>query len=284
MKPFNVTLIRPEGTVHVQALLEAAEYLHYAVMRAGYASVLSTNRIYADTHNIVLNGHLLTDRHLEELPADTILFNSEQLVNKDGWYFKGAYRQLIKKFFVWDYSLRNMAEIDHARKFHIPFLFCPELMRAKTPRGNDGLLYFYGIMTERRKRLMQALRDEGVQSEWLFGKYAAERDALIFNAWAVLNISHTEAIGTFEPIRCFYPLINGIPVISETSSDPTYDLYKDYLFTFTARNLARGVAELYRDKAAFEQAAAEKAAAFRATSSADALAKAVAFYRDSLSL
>ncbi len=285
MKPFNITLIRPEGYLHAAALTEVAQYLHSCLVGAGYPSALTTNTIHPDAHNVVLCAHMLDKAFFDQLPPDTILFNSEQLRNKDRWHADSPYRQLLDKFFVWDYSLQNLSEIDHARKSHIAFFFCPDLARNKIPRKKDGLLFFYGLTTERRLLLIKEIDAAGVPVEILFGKYEAERDALIFGAWAVLNIGHTENLATFEPIRCFYPLINDIPVISETyAADPTFDIYKDWLFTFEPRDLAAGIAALHRDPAEFERQAADKLARFHKTSGVEAVVEAVDIYRRALNL
>ncbi len=283
MKPFNVTLIRPDGYVHTLALLEAAEYVTACLTAGGHAAGLTTNVIDPDRHNIVFCAHLLERTHLQAVPADTIIFNSEQLRDKAGWHFGGFYRDYLERFYVWDYSLANLGEISHGRKDFIPFLFARELARVTHTPVPGAPLLFYGRITERRAQLIEDIKSAGVPVEIAFGLYGAERDAAMVRAWAVLNIRHTDALTTFEPIRCFYPLTNGVPVISESSaSDPTFGLYEDWLVTFDKAALPQAVAALYRDKVGFSAIAAEKAAAFRTTSGVEPVLDAVAAYAKSL--
>src|SRR5579871_6261652 len=131
MKSFNVTLIKPDDYLHSLALSEAAEYLHYELLRCGFRSELTRNTIDRGAHNIVLCAHLLeTDEEFQNLPADTILFNSEQLLNRKWMVFNPPYLAALDRFYVWDYAIKNLPEINHANKFFIPFLFCPDLVRA----------------------------------------------------------------------------------------------------------------------------------------------------------
>jgi hypothetical protein len=179
---------------------------------------------------------------------------------------------------VWDYSLRNLPEIKHQRKAFIPFLFCPELVR-KTPRRPGPALYFYGILPERRLRILAALGEAGVPVETVINTYGEARDAEIFKAWAILNMRQYDVVTTFEAVRCSYALNNGLPVISETAAnDPTFALYEDWIFSFASGALVEGVAKLYREPDAFARAAQEKLEAFRGTSAKDVMAEAVDAY------
>jgi hypothetical protein len=226
----------------------------------------------------VVCGHVLADTTLDALPTGTIIFNSEQLFHREGWYLKPAYSAALARCYVWDYSLRNLPAIGHDRKAFIPFLFCPELVR-KAPRQPGPALYFYGVMPERRCKLVAGLEAAGVPVEIVAGKYASERDAEIFKAWAIFNMRQYDVVTTFESVRCSYALNNGLPVISETAvNDPTFALYEDWIFSFDTGALVEGVAKLYREPDAFAHAAAEKLGAFRTTSSKEIMAEAIDSY------
>jgi hypothetical protein len=278
MANFNVTLIKPDGYLHSLALAEAAEYLYWSIAAAGHRPALTTNRLFNDAHNVVVCGHMLPDEALAALPADTIVFNSEQLFHREGWYLKPAYSAALARCHVWDYSLRNLPAVGHDRKAFIPFLFCPELVR-KAPRQPGQALYFYGVMPERRRRLVAGLEAAGVPVEIIAGKYTGERDAEIFKAWAILNMRQYDVVTTFEAVRCSYALNNGLAVISETAgNDPTFALYADWIFSFDTDALVEGAARLHREPEAFARAAAEKLDAFRATSSKETMAEAIDAY------
>src|SRR5580658_1993350 len=122
-KPFNVTLIQPRGYVHSLALKEAADYVDATIRQCGYASSRSSNRIANGVYNVIFCGHLLAAEVLPQIPADSIVFNSEQLDEVNDWHFAtGVYRQILEKHYVWDYSAANLLHIHHSNKCQIPFL------------------------------------------------------------------------------------------------------------------------------------------------------------------
>jgi hypothetical protein len=168
-------------------------------------------------------------------------------------------------------------------KSFVPLLFCPELVRENIPRAKGDRLFFYGGLSPRRARIIDAIRVAGVPVETVTALYGLERDAQIFQAWAILNLHILDEVTNFAPVRCFYALTNGLPVISESAgSDPTFALYKDWIFSSDTTVLPSTIAALYRDRAGFDRLAAEKQAAFAATSGKEPLAQAVDAYRASV--
>lgn len=277
-RSFNVTVIQPPDYIHSAALYEAAEYVHDALLRAGHTAQLSHNRLPADQHNVVFGAHLLRAEHLAALPRTTIVFNSEQLGNQEGWYFRsGHYRELLKRFHVWDYSAANLPHIPHAHKALIPFLYTPALLREAGESEAPGL-FFYGSPTPRRVAIIQQLQAAGVHVTAVADFYGPARDAAMRKAWAVLNLHNADSVANFEAIRCFHPLINGVPVITEDETDdPSAALYRPYLFSFRSSELVAGILAL-QQSADFPRLAQEKLAAFRATSAETEFGAALAAY------
>jgi len=251
-KPFNVTLIHPSTYVHSLALKEAADYIHAALVACGYPAARTVNQIGRNAHNIIFCAHMLGRDQLAKIPADSIIFNSEQLEDTGGWHFRGgAYQDILSGFCVWDYSPKNLSRILHDRKSLIPFRHRPELLRSGIPREHGPSLLFYGIVTPRRKRILDALQLHGVPVEIVFGEYGDARDAKLRRAWAVLNLHKSEDTRAFEPIRCFYALINEVPVISEETKDDTANEFRDCVFFFDQAALIESVKRLYADPQSF---------------------------------
>ena len=124
-KPFNVTLIQPQGYIFSAALKEAAEYLCAMLQQCGFDAQLSTNELRPGAYNVILCAHLLGASDLPRIPRDSIVFNSEPLGKGDHWHFASdTYSRILARFHVWDYAERNLARIDHARKDTIPFWYC----------------------------------------------------------------------------------------------------------------------------------------------------------------
>ncbi len=262
-KAFNVTLIHPATYVHSLALSEAADYVEASLRACGYQSLRTTNQILSKAHNIVFCAHLLQPEHLGILPPDTIIFNSEQLDDDTAGHFRGIYPQLLDRYFVWDYSSDNLGRIPHDRKSVIPFLHCQALRRFAGARRHGKCLLFYGSTTPRRQKILAELQESGLPVQAIFGEYGAERDLRLLAAWAVLNLHKYDTTASFEPMRCFYPLINHVPVISEDSGDASTDAYRDAVFFFDRASLVQGIVGLYRDQHSFATRSAAMLAAFQ---------------------
>jgi hypothetical protein len=263
-KPFNITLVHPQNYVHSLALKEAADYLDATLKACGYASARTTNKVFDDAHNIIFCSHLLLDKHLAGVPPDTIIFNSEQLEDSDGWHFEnGVYRNILERYFVWDYSFRNLSRISHDNKCVIPFLYCRDLVRPNIPRERGSFLLFYGANTDRRRRILDALQSAGVPVRAVFGQYGYQRDALMLRSWAVLNLHKEDVAVAFEPIRCFYPLINEVPIISEEVLDPSADAFRDSIFFFEQSSLIDGILHLYTNADSFAARSGDMLASFK---------------------
>jgi hypothetical protein len=267
-KTFNVTLIQPPDYEHSLALEEAADYLHATLLACGYPSVRTTNRLAADAYNVILCAHLLRAEDMPLIPSDSIVFNSEELYDVGGWHFhSGAYREILKTCCVWDYAFRNLALIPHEHKSLIPFRFCAALRRADAGRADGGgrSLLFYGSITPRRRQVLDALQARGIEVETVFGVYGARRDEKMFRSWAVLNVHKGDA-DAFEPIRCFYPLINEVAVVSEDAGDGSADAFRDSVHFFNPDALADGIHELRANQARFRERSREMFACFERTS------------------
>jgi len=261
---FNVCRIHPPTYVHALALREAADYLRASLVACGYRTAQTVNQLARNAHNIVFCAHMLPDREAARLPRDTIIFNSEQLHDRDGWVLRsGVYRPMLEELTVWDYSPLNLGEIPHDRKGVVPFRYRPELLRSDIPREPGESLLFYGALTPRRAQLIEALRARGIPVEVLFGVYGDERDARIRRARAVLNLHKSDHTPWFEPIRCFYPLINEVPVITEEAADPVADEYRQHAFFVGRDSLVDEVAALWADTGQFIARSRAMLAAFR---------------------
>ncbi len=280
VKPFHITRIQPADYPHAHAVAEAVAYLHASLGACGEAVTQADNTIDGGAINIVACAHLLDAGHAAALPPDTIIFNSERLVPPTDWPLASpVYRGLLARHRVWDYSARNIRELGHARASVIPFWTCAALAPGVAREPGDELL-FYGVITPRRAALLDAVAARGLAVTAVFGEYGPVRDARIDRALAVINLHKTDDDALFEPIRCFYPLLRGCPVISEPSTDPTAAAYDDAIAWARTAAFADDVAALLADRARFLAVAARQVAAFRALDPTATIAAAVARVRN----
>lgn len=273
-RPWNVTQIMPRGYVHAHALDDVAEYLTAMLGTCGLGVTRTTNHIDVASINVVVGAHLLAAEHVAGLPADTIVFNSEQLAQADNPLITPPYRQALARFRVWDYSATNPPLISHSRVTVIPFAYCPAMVRTGVRAPGDGLV-FHGVLTPRRHAILSALRAAGVRLEVAFTEYGTARDVRLFRARAVLDLRKADDTAAATPIRCFYPLTNGVPVIAETSGDPTIAAFSDVMWSFDAAALPAAVAALWADPVAFAAEAERRCARFAARTATAEIAAAI---------
>lgn len=177
--------------------------------------------------------------HLEELPNRTIVLGAHLLPDAQGVPFHPDDRLILYNFEqrespalsrsvvhyfrhheVWDYSPSNVAwwrERGVSAK-HVPIGFIPELQRIEKSKKPDIDVLFYGLVNERRRRLLEGLRAVGLVVHELVDCYGRERDHFIGRSKVVLNAHYYET-GIFEMVRCSYLFANKVCVVSEDSVD-----------------------------------------------------------------
>jgi SAM-dependent methyltransferase len=218
MSKFQITLIRPQGYPHTEAFRELAETLHAGLEILGHSSRIQENCFDSAGTNLILGAHLLVPGQMQIIPRGSIIYNLEQL---GGAQLNPAYYQLATSHRIWDYDLRN---IEHWKQFkcayapvHVPIGYVQELSRIKPSACQDIDVLFYGSLNPRRNRILNALKDAGLNVHAVFGVYGKERDDLIARAKLVLNIHFYES-KVFEIVRVSYLLANSKAVVTELSS------------------------------------------------------------------
>jgi hypothetical protein len=255
--------MQPNGYIHGLALLEAVEYCAHQIRSCGHESILTKNRLIQDGINIIFGAHIDPDQH-QDLPKNVVVFNTEQLPENSVWV-NDAYKTILQNSFVWDYSNTNYFRISHRNKALIGFYYDQELRRIPAAQEKKWDLLFYGSINERRKEILDALTSKGLKIKVVFGVYGPERDLLIGQSRAVLNL-HFYDSQILEQIRIFYPLINQIPVISENFLvDSAPEIYNSCVFSPADLDFSDFVVNLLADESLFQKLAVSKLANFEAT-------------------
>jgi hypothetical protein len=214
---FVVSIVSPPGYVHSAVFNEVALSLCAGLKALGKScEVVPLTGAIADDgrHWIVLGAHLLARLPPVELPSRRTIYNFEahgtQMWNLTVQHMKAAPS-------VWDYSQANVLELEKlgiSAKF-VPPGYVPELERIPQSQDKNIDVLFYGSANERRTKLLDALRKQGLNVHGPDASYE-ERDALIARSKVVLNMHHYENPGLFEATRVSYLLANGVCVVSET--------------------------------------------------------------------
>jgi hypothetical protein len=219
---FSVLIVTPPNYTHAECFREVAETISHGLQELGHAARMTTEP-RPGTRHIVLGAHLLLHYALP-LPADSILYNLEQLPLRDETWVR-RYAALLGGFMVWDYAAENIASLRQTgigAAALLPLCHYPGLTRIPQNRTKDIDVLFIGSLNERRRSMLARLQQAGMAVVSLFNKYGQERDDVIARAKIMLNIHFYEA-RIFEAVRVSYYLANGLCVLSESSGDAMLD-------------------------------------------------------------
>ncbi len=278
MAQIDVCIVRPPRLLDCEAFREIAESLRYALLRLGHGSTIVENRFPADRTSVVLGAHLLGARALEVLPASAIVYNLEQ-IGPDTARDNPGYLELLRSRPFWEYCAGNLAayaalgaKVD-ARL--VPVGYVPELSRIQRAEAEDIDVLFYGSLSEPRSKILEELREAGLNTQAVFGVWGPTRDEMIARAKLVLNL-HFYPTKLFEIVRVSYLLANRKAVVSEsTELAATEAELADALRFAPPAALADACVELAYDAGQRRALEEQGHARFRARRLEDSLAKLV---------
>ena len=116
------------------------------------------------------------------------------------------------------------------RVSHLKIGYQKELSRIEKIGDKDIDVLFYGLVNERREKILNDLKACGLNTQYFFGIYGPEKDSLIQRSKVVLNL-HLYGSQIFEIIRVFYLLTNSIAVVSEVNPTTSIDgIYLDGIY------------------------------------------------------
>lgn len=189
---------------------------NFAALGQQVPVVLNQISSNADVTPILFGAHLLQAGDEGRLPPHTIIYNAEHLVPGNGRVPQHYYATL-SRFEVWDFSADNVSlirqSLGNANAHHMPISYCPVFTRV-LPGTEDVDVLFYGVMSERRRKVIDALNFAGAKVLVLTGVFGAERDIEISRAKLVLNV-HFDDDAYFESARCIFLLANRKAVVCE---------------------------------------------------------------------
>ena len=245
---FNICIIQPQGYTHSLAFLELAELLVFSLRALEHKAILQFNKIDNDAKNILIGFHLLDIKYVSQLPKNSILINAEQFLGGTPW--NENILHWIQSFEVWDYSTQNIEFFKAQGIENIKYLelgYQSELSRIEIKAVQDIDVLFYGSINDRRAKVLDALKNSGLNVHTIFGIYGKDRDDLIARSKLVLNLHYYDS-EIFEVVRVFYLLSNSIPVVGEINpSTVVSDVYKNSVLGVPYQELVNTCIRLVKD-------------------------------------
>jgi len=220
MEHFNVLIVRPPDASFYHAYTGMGRILAAALKRLGCPTRMVENELVADATNIVVGAHCLEPDVADDLPPNTIIYNSERVFAESTYL--PALKAFVARFETWDYSEGNarawarMGISERVRWLRPGYV--PECTTIDPATQTDIDALFYGHVNRRRREILDEIARHGVRAYVLMNTYGAARDRYIARAKLVLNI-HDASEAVFEVARAVQVLANHRLLVTEPEGD-----------------------------------------------------------------
>ncbi|HBF34178.1 TPA: hypothetical protein DDW35_06405 [Candidatus Sumerlaeota bacterium] len=220
---YAIVLIFPPGYTHSAAFTEVAELLLLSFETLGVECRILINQFDPDGINILLGYNLMTYGPMLA-SVKYVVYQLEQLSDREGWYDAGRAEVLKHATAVWDYEPKNIAFLAQQgiTAKHLPLGFHEKLQRIQMlPEEERGIdILFYGSMNPRRIAVLEKL-ERWHKVKALFNVYGKNRDAAIAQSKMILNVHYYES-QLLEQVRISYLVNNQRFVVSEGPAEADY--------------------------------------------------------------
>lgn len=227
---FNIAYLGPEWLFHLRR--DFILVLKYALQDIGHDVVLSGPSLDAHRFNLVIGAYFLNSANIAQIAASGVQYahvNTEVIANDmlnfnpDKVDFMGAYLPSIRQGrFGWDVIMDNMGE--YAR-YGVNARFLRwgshrKMRDIENRQDKDLDFYFFGMLSDRRKRLLQSLRAAGITGVADHSCPYFLRNDRISRARVQLNLIQDEKYTHVNSFRICYLADNSCCILSENEHDP----------------------------------------------------------------
>ncbi len=265
---FNIAYTGPETLFHLRR--DFILVLKYALEDLGHDVVLSGVSVDSSRFNLIIGGYFLDKDSLKKIHQAGIKFahvNTEVIgnnmlnFNPKKTDFPGSYLPSMQQgSFVWDVILDNLAE--HKRygtNAHFLRWGWHKKMQDIEHRPEKDLdFYFFGMLSERRKKLLNSLIKAGLVGEADHSCPYFLRNDRISRAKIQLNLIQEDKYTHVNSFRICYLANNACCILSENEQDPAnYLKYAEIINTSELVDKVRWFSDQSRWKTRGEQALAD---------------------------
>lgn len=225
---FHIAHIIPPGRIMhgLNGYKEVIDTLQWGLHELGHGASYSINTISETATNIIFGAQMLAPEFLAQLPAETIVYNFEQIKGVSAANLKPAFRIAAERFAIWDYSESNTAtwrDLGARNATVVPVGYAPILQRIPKPPIQDIDILMYGSTDAERLNAFDLLYKQGLVTVFVGGLYGRARDDLIGRSKLVLNLSLANRSKIFEVVRVSYLLANRKAVVAVVGEDAVID-------------------------------------------------------------
>lgn len=227
---FNIAYTGPEHLFHLRR--DFILVLKYALEDLGHDVVLSGTSLDTGRFNLIVGAYFLNSASIHQIAASGVAYahvNTEVIANDmlnhnpDKVDFMGAYLPSMKKGrFVWDVIMDNMAEYARygANAHFLRWGWHPKMRDIEHRKEKDLDFYFFGMLSDRRKRLLQSLINAGLSGVADHSCPYFLRNDRISRARVQLNLIQEDKYTHVNSFRICYLANNSCCILSENEHDP----------------------------------------------------------------
>jgi hypothetical protein len=251
---FNIAYMGPEWLFHLRR--DFILLLKYSLEDLGHDVVLSGVAVDESRFNLIFGAYFLKPEQIGSIAASGVAYahiNSEIIANDmlnhnpTKTDFLGAYLPSMEDGrFVWDVVPDNLPSYE---KYEITAHFLrwashPKMQDIAHREEKDLDFYFFGMLSDRRKRLLASLTAAGLRGIADHSCPYFLRNDRIARARVQLNLVQDDRYTHVNGFRVCYLADNGCCVLSEKEHDPAnYLKYADLIssdLVSTVREYANG--------------------------------------------
>lgn len=270
---FNIAFLGPERLFHLRR--DFILSLKYSLEDLGHTVLLSGATLEKSYVNLIIGAYFLRGEQIARIAGSGIPYinvNTEVIsgdmlnFNPDKVDFLGAYLPMIKNgIAAWDVIADNLSEY---RRYGVKgeFLrwgFHPALRDIKHNTEKDLDFYFFGMVSARRKAILNELQKAGLQGLVDHSCPYFVRNDRIARAKVHLNLIQDDKYTHVNSFRICYLANNNCHILSENENDPVN--YLQYTEIITPDNIVEKMRQSLSNNT-WKQKADRVAAAFEKTS------------------
>ncbi len=258
---FNISYLGPEWLFHLRR--DFILMLKYSLSDLGHEVNLSGSSLDTSSINLLIGAYFLRSEDLEKIKKSNIRFinvNTEVIsqdmlnFNPDKVDFMGAYLPMMRSGLVcWDVIQDNIGEY---KRYDCPahFLrwgFHENLQEISHRRDKDLDFYFFGMMSPRRKKIIDSLLSAGFRGIADHSCPYFLRNDRISRTRVNLNLVQDSKYSHVNSFRVCYLANNNCYILSEYECDPAG--YLDYTDVFEIEQISERISRAISQKTWLEK-------------------------------
>ncbi|HNC84551.1 MAG TPA: hypothetical protein PK999_15970, partial [Nitrospira sp.] len=227
---FNIAYMGPEWLYHLRR--DFILVLKYGLEDLGHRVSVGGPRLDPGRFNLVVGAYFLPSEKMLAMARSGLRIahvNTEVIAedmlnyNPDKVDFLGAYLPAMQAGqFVWEAVIDNMAEHERYgnRAHYLRWGWHPKLEDIEHAAEKDLDFYFFGMLSGRRREILDALSDQGLRGYADHTCPYFQRNDFIARAKVQLNIVQDESFSHVNAFRICYLANNRCAIVSERENDP----------------------------------------------------------------